>query len=131
MESLTHSTFRQAISSGDLLVLFYADWCLLSRRLMVTLEGMGLEYREINIDAESELRREYLVRAVPTLILFRDGREVACKVGALPERHLLRWLEDSNYGCENCCEAVGDKSIVGLSVGGRRQAILPPDRTKR
>lgn len=48
--------------------------------------------RKVNIDQNPESPQKYGVRGIPTLILFKDGKPVATKVGSLPKGQLVEWL---------------------------------------
>jgi len=122
LPTLDHADFQQAIGQGDVLVLFFARWCLPSRQLMVTLESteLGLAVYAVDIDVEPELHSECRVFCVPTLILFRDGREVSQKLGNLPERWLRWWLRE--VGCEG---DGGGKKTGSLAAGTARSVYRP------
>jgi thioredoxin 1 len=47
---------------------------------------------KVNIDQNPEAPQKYGVRGIPTLILFKDGKPVATKVGSLPKGQLAEWL---------------------------------------
>ncbi len=47
----------------------------------------------MNIDKNPETPTKYGVRGIPTLILFKDGKPAATKVGALPKSSLFQWVE--------------------------------------
>jgi thioredoxin 1 len=81
---------------------FGASWCEACRRLN---ERTWIDWRiaewsrrqaaavYINTDREPELAREHRVAAIPTIIVFRDGSEIARRVGDAGPEEMLRWLE--------------------------------------
>jgi thioredoxin 2 len=54
-----------------------------------------LQVAKINTDEQQELAARFNIRSIPTLILFRDGREVSRQSGAVDGGALARWLDSS------------------------------------
>jgi thioredoxin 2 len=52
-----------------------------------------LQVGKVNTDEQPELAGRFNIRSIPTLILFRDGRELARQSGALDASTLSRWLD--------------------------------------
>jgi thioredoxin 2 len=52
-----------------------------------------LQVGKVNTDEQQELAGRFNIRSIPTLILFRDGREVARQSGAVDASTLSRWLD--------------------------------------
>jgi thioredoxin 1 len=85
---------------GVALVDFSAPWCAPCRVIAPAVEGIARDYQgrvtvaEVNADESPELAARYDVRAMPTLVFFRDGQPVDQIVGAVPrkkiEERLLR-----------------------------------------
>ncbi len=86
-KKLTEGTFHQEIQHGLFLVDFYADWCGPCRMLTPVLEKVSQEVAgkatiaKLDIDQAQEIASSYQVTSVPTLILFKDGKEVGRLVG--------------------------------------------------
>jgi len=57
--------------------------------------GSKLTVAKVNIDENPETPSKYGVRGIPTLILFKDGKAVATKVGSVPKSQLVQWLESA------------------------------------
>jgi thioredoxin 2 len=53
-----------------------------------------LQVGKINTDEQQELAGRFNIRSIPTLILFRDGRELARQSGAVDGGTLTRWLDN-------------------------------------
>lgn len=93
--------FEKALASGQLLMVdFWADWCGPCKMLAPAIEGLGDEYEgkaivgKINVDEEQELAIRYGVMSIPTVIFFKNGEEVARKVGVLPAAQFAEVLEN-------------------------------------
>ena len=67
--------FEKKISSGNILVYFYADWCGKCKMISLELKKIdNLNIVNINVDDCREICKKYLVMSVPTLIYFKkDG----------------------------------------------------------
>jgi len=74
-------------SSQPVLVDFWADWCAPCRMLSPTVESMAEKYQgkakivKLNVDENISSSSDYGVKGIPTLILFRDGKEAERVVG--------------------------------------------------
>ncbi len=84
---LTEDNFKHGVSDGLTLVDFYADWCGPCRMLTPVLEEVARDVAgqariaKIDIDEAQKTASTFQVTSIPTLILFKDGREVGRLVG--------------------------------------------------
>lgn len=87
MKHLTDETFSKEIAKGVTLVDFYADWCGPCRMLAPVLEQVSKELSakasiaKVNIDSEQKTASHYQITSIPTMILFKDGKEVSRLMG--------------------------------------------------
>jgi len=86
-------------SETPVLVDFWAEWCVPCHMVSPVVEEIGrdkgerLEVAKLNIDENPEVTRKYGVMSIPTLMLFKDGQEMARVVGARGKDALLREID--------------------------------------
>jgi len=104
MEEISSEKFLALLESGEeFIVDFYAEWCNPCKMLEPVLKNIenqldGIKIYRIDVDKEGELADSYRVRAIPTLVYFKDGIEVDRVVGALSKSKLIKWIEFIHNG---------------------------------
>ncbi|MFC1790832.1 thioredoxin [Patescibacteria group bacterium] len=89
MIDLNKANFQKEVLESDLPVLvdFYADWCGPCQTAKPVLENLSKDYEgkinfgKVNIDQNQELAGKYGVMSIPTLVIFKEGKEVKRQVG--------------------------------------------------
>lgn len=95
---LSKNNFHSAIASGIVLVDFWAGWCMPCKMLSPVIDEIAetmkdtLKTAKVDVDAESELAAEYGVMSIPTVIVFKNGREIKRFVGVQPKKVYLDFL---------------------------------------
>jgi thioredoxin 2 len=96
---LDSGNFARHISRNDIPVLvdFWAPWCGPCRtmapafaRAAEKLEP-GMRLAKLNTEKTQELAARYNIRSIPTLALFRGGREIARQAGAMDAGSIVQW----------------------------------------
>lgn len=114
---LTKNDFDSTISSGTVLVDFWAGWCMPCKMLAPIIEEIAEELKDsvktakVDVDAEGVLAIEYGVMSIPTVILFKDGQEFKRLVGVQPKEVYMEALVS-----ENAESDITDLEDVNLSV---------------
>lgn len=86
-------------SEIPVIVDFWASWCIPSQMMMPILAKLSSDFRgkakikKLNVDQNPRIREKYKILGCPTFVLFKDGVEVARKVGAQSEVQLRELLE--------------------------------------
>lgn len=94
---LENENFDEIISSGLTLVDFYAEWCGPCKMIGPIVEEVSGELTDvqivkINVDEHSDIAQKYGVMSIPTLILFKDGKEVEKNIGFMPKEDLIEFI---------------------------------------
>jgi len=97
VQKLNENNFHNTIANGTVLVDFYADWCGPCRMVSPIIDEIAEERRDIavgkvNVGDENALAVKYGVMSIPTLIVFKDGKEQTRIVGAKPKAAILAKL---------------------------------------
>ena len=84
-------------AQGLVLVDFYADWCGPCKMVAPVLEEIAQEREDvligkINVDESGSLAAKYQVVSIPTMILFKDGKEQGRIIGFRPKDDILRFI---------------------------------------
>jgi len=95
---LTDTNFKDEISSGLVLVDFWAPWCGPCRMLGPIIEEIaeeveGVTIGKLNVDENPQTAQEYQIMSIPNVILFKDGEPVETLIGLRPKEAYLEAIE--------------------------------------
>ena len=101
IKHFTDSSFKTEIGKGVTLVDFSAAWCGPCRALAPIIEEVAQHFQnkaviaKIDIDAEQKTAAEYQVTSVPTMILFKDGKEVDRLIGLRDAEGVIEFVQSA------------------------------------
>ena len=103
VKDVSDSSFENDVlgSGKPVLVDFWAEWCAPCRMLAPTVAAVAEHFGEsatvvkLNVDDNPSTAQRYGIKGIPTLILFRDGKEVERVVGATSKESIMKMIEKS------------------------------------
>ncbi|MCX8196753.1 MAG: thioredoxin [Candidatus Micrarchaeota archaeon] len=100
MITLTEENFEREVKGKTVLVDFWAPWCGPCRMVAPILEELAAEMKDVkfgkvNVDEQPELAEKFGISSIPTLVLFKEGKIVANRVGAASKETLKSWIQAS------------------------------------
>ena len=102
-ENVSDASFEADVlgSATPVVVDFWAEWCAPCRQISPALEEIAgemagqIKIAKINIDENPDTPSKYGVRAIPTLMLFKDGQVAGTQVGVQPKSRLVGWIKET------------------------------------
>ena len=98
---LTTANFQSHIKRNDIPVVidFWAPWCGPCKMMAPAFKEAaaqlepGVRLAKVNTEAQQALGAQFGIRSIPTMIMFRNGREVARQSGAMGSTDIVRWVQ--------------------------------------
>lgn len=99
--AVTDNSFDAEVLKSDLIVItdFWAEWCGPCKAIAPHLEAIASEYSsqvkvvKLDIDENPDTTSRYGVLSIPTLLMFKNGQEIARLVGMKPKNAIVKAFE--------------------------------------
>lgn len=102
VKHITDATFEDEVlhSAQPILVDYWAEWCGPCKMIAPILDEVSVSYAgklqvaKMNVDENREIPAKFGIRGIPTLMLFKEGKLAATKVGALSKAQLVAFIDE-------------------------------------
>ena len=100
MKVVDEKEFKDEINDGLVLVDFFATWCGPCRMMASVLEQADKEIKnvkiiKVDVDESEDLARDFGIMSIPTIMLFKDGKEVDSHIGLMSMSDLKKFVENN------------------------------------
>jgi thioredoxin len=103
IKNISDASFDSDVLNSDVPVLvdYWAEWCGPCKMIAPLLEDAAKLYEgrviiaKLNVDENPDTAAKFGIRGIPTLMLFKDGKAAATKVGAMSKSQLTAFLDES------------------------------------
>jgi thioredoxin 1 len=96
---LNNKNFKNHVKSGIVMVDFWAPWCGPCKMVAPTLNSIAetesekVKVAKVNVDKEQQIAQKFKVRSIPTLVMFKNGKEIKRFVGVKSKKFLMKEVE--------------------------------------
>ena len=97
---LTHTSFNRHISKNDIPVVvdFWAPWCGPCKMMAPAFSEAASQmepnarFAKVNTEEQQQIAAQFGIRSIPTLVVFKNGKEIARQAGAMDAATLQQWV---------------------------------------
>ena len=99
VEEVSEKEFYEKINDKIALVDFFAEWCMPCVMMAPVIEDMSekfkgkISFAKVNVDENQGLAEKYRIMSIPTLVIFKDGKEIDRIIGAIQQEQLVEKLK--------------------------------------
>ena len=99
VKTFTDGNFEEETKQGVVLVDLWAEWCGPCRRLAPTVDALAQDFdgratvAKLNVDENPTIPGKYMVRGIPTLLVFKDGQLAETLVGLRAKEEIAEAIE--------------------------------------
>lgn len=96
---LNSSNYNEVVSSGVVLVDYWAPWCGPCRMLAPVIDELAAEYAgkakicKVNTEDNNDLAASHGIRSIPTIFIYKDGQIVETMIGAKSKKELASKID--------------------------------------
>ena len=102
-QEFTDANFKTDVLDSDKLSVidFWAEWCGPCRMVGPAVEQVGkimagkVKVAKLNVDENQEIAMRYNIQSIPSLLLFKGGKEISRTIGAAQKERYLKFIEDA------------------------------------
>jgi len=102
---LTAANFDRTVTRNGIPVLvdFWAEWCgpckMMAPEFKKAAQAMepAIRFAKLDTEAAPQQSAAHGIRSIPTMILFRDGKEIARQSGAMSAGQIVQWVRDATH----------------------------------
>ena len=96
---LNNKNFKTQVKSGLVMVDFWAPWCGPCKMVAPTLNSIAetesekIKVAKVNVDKEQQIAQKFKIRSIPTMVIFKNGKEVKRFTGIKSKKFLMSEVE--------------------------------------
>ncbi len=98
VKNLTLKDFDKFIKTGNSVIDFYADWCRPCKLLKPIFHELSekiknIKFGAVDADKEPELIQKFQIMAIPTVIFFKENKQIDKFIGFIPKNEVIKKLK--------------------------------------